>query len=270
MNDATFIPCGGLLLAVHLITEIDTGAATLPQGSIRVRLACGREHVLTGASARQVLRFATPSDDANGEERAVEARERDAGAGVAAARTFTRPAPVEAATSAHALNAVAEAEPADEDEGLAAGVWTALDSSCIAAVRRPATEDGRDALDICFQSGGVYRYEGVPEETATGLIAAPSAGRYFHRHLRGRYGCYRIEEDAAETAGDALTFAAARSRDMCSRGIRDFCAWAGIEDVANGSITRQALQERIAERGGVPNREWASHLRAIGINPMPA
>ena len=34
-----------------------------------------------------------------------------------------------------------------------------------------------------------YKYFGVPPEVYEGLIAAPSMGRYFSQHIRGRYEC---------------------------------------------------------------------------------
>lgn len=42
-------------------------------------------------------------------------------------------------------------------------------------------------LEIEFQSGGVYQYQGVPETVYTGLMAASSLGAYFHEHIRNKY-----------------------------------------------------------------------------------
>lgn len=43
-------------------------------------------------------------------------------------------------------------------------------------------------LTITFHSGAVYGYQGVSWEVWRGLTSAPSAGQYFHRHIKGRYG----------------------------------------------------------------------------------
>ena len=47
-------------------------------------------------------------------------------------------------------------------------------------------------LYIRFHSGGLYAYSGVSESVYSGLISAGSKGRYFHAHIRGRYGERRI------------------------------------------------------------------------------
>lgn len=39
-------------------------------------------------------------------------------------------------------------------------------------------------LDINFKNGTTYIYEGVDQETWEGLKEAPSAGKYFWRHIR--------------------------------------------------------------------------------------
>lgn len=62
--------------------------------------------------------------------------------------------------------------------------YTKLDSSVIAGARYdPETA----TLDIDFTSGDRYRYYAVPPSVHRGLIAAPSAGRYFSAHIRDRY-----------------------------------------------------------------------------------
>jgi hypothetical protein len=43
-------------------------------------------------------------------------------------------------------------------------------------------------LTINFQNGTAYVYRGVQPETVQGLIRAPSAGEFFHRQIKGRYG----------------------------------------------------------------------------------
>jgi len=52
-------------------------------------------------------------------------------------------------------------------------------------------EDSR-ILEILFVDGGLYRYFDVPESIYRGILTAPSAGKYFHGHIRDRYRCERI------------------------------------------------------------------------------
>jgi len=47
-------------------------------------------------------------------------------------------------------------------------------------------------LRIRFHSGGVYEYYGVPRRAYDLLLAAPSKGKYFHQHIKGRYDFARI------------------------------------------------------------------------------
>lgn len=41
---------------------------------------------------------------------------------------------------------------------------------------------------IKFRSGRTYTFYRVPVGIYHGLISAPSAGRYYHAYIRGRYG----------------------------------------------------------------------------------
>lgn len=47
-------------------------------------------------------------------------------------------------------------------------------------------------LHIRFHSGGLYQYTNVPQSVYDGLMSASSHGRYFHAHIKGRYGDTRI------------------------------------------------------------------------------
>ncbi len=49
-----------------------------------------------------------------------------------------------------------------------------------------------ETLEIEFTDGGLYRYFGVPDPVFQGLLAAPSAGRYFHNQIKGRYRFQRL------------------------------------------------------------------------------
>jgi hypothetical protein len=67
--------------------------------------------------------------------------------------------------------------------------WLAVDSSTIVAV---GYDPASATLEIEFHERRIYRYAGVPERHFGGLVAAPSVGRYFHRHIRGRYRYRRL------------------------------------------------------------------------------
>ena len=42
-------------------------------------------------------------------------------------------------------------------------------------------------LEVVFRAGGVYRYQGVPESVYQGLMAAPSHGTFFQKHVKVQY-----------------------------------------------------------------------------------
>ncbi len=62
-----------------------------------------------------------------------------------------------------------------------------LHSSNLAAAGH---EDG--VLQVEFHDGGLYRYIGVSQSVFAALLAAPSAGRYFNREIKGRYRTERL------------------------------------------------------------------------------
>lgn len=65
---------------------------------------------------------------------------------------------------------------------------TVLVSSLLAAVRY-----SRDAtLELTFRSGARYRYFAVPPPVVQRLLAAPSKGTYFNRHIRNRFRYQRL------------------------------------------------------------------------------
>lgn len=63
----------------------------------------------------------------------------------------------------------------------------AVSSSDIASI---GYENG--TMHIRFHSGGLYAYFDVPEFLYMELRSASSKGRYFHAHIKGRYGDTRI------------------------------------------------------------------------------
>ncbi|MBU9889036.1 MAG: KTSC domain-containing protein [Candidatus Omnitrophica bacterium] len=42
-------------------------------------------------------------------------------------------------------------------------------------------------LEVVFRSGGVYRFQDVPEKVYQGLMGAPSHGTYFQKYIKGQY-----------------------------------------------------------------------------------
>lgn len=49
-----------------------------------------------------------------------------------------------------------------------------------------------NALFIEFTSGGLYQYRGFTAAAFGRFLKAKSAGRYFHRNIRGKYKYERI------------------------------------------------------------------------------
>ncbi|WP_237546983.1 KTSC domain-containing protein [Streptomyces jietaisiensis] len=47
-------------------------------------------------------------------------------------------------------------------------------------------------LEVAFHDGGVYRYNDVPADVHTALMAAPSKGGFLARFVKGRYVYRRV------------------------------------------------------------------------------
>ena len=47
-------------------------------------------------------------------------------------------------------------------------------------------------LEIVFRAGGVYRYQGVPENVYQGLMSAPSHGTFFQKHIKVQYPFVKV------------------------------------------------------------------------------
>lgn len=63
-----------------------------------------------------------------------------------------------------------------------------LSSSNLASVRYDADAQ---ILEVTFVNGGTFSYQNVELSLYTGLLAAPSAGKYFHANIRNRYAASR-------------------------------------------------------------------------------
>ena len=61
-----------------------------------------------------------------------------------------------------------------------------ISSSAISAVNYDVSTR---VMLITFKSGRTYPFCGVPEVVYEGLKNATSAGRYYHRNVKGRYDC---------------------------------------------------------------------------------
>jgi hypothetical protein len=47
-------------------------------------------------------------------------------------------------------------------------------------------------LEVVFRAGGVYRYQGVPESIYHELMAAPSHGTFFQKHVKVQYPYVKV------------------------------------------------------------------------------
>lgn len=59
-------------------------------------------------------------------------------------------------------------------------------------IRSISYDADTETLDVEFQSGGVYRYSGVPKSVYTGLINATSPGRFFFNRIKGDYSYKKV------------------------------------------------------------------------------
>jgi hypothetical protein len=64
-----------------------------------------------------------------------------------------------------------------------------VESSMIQAVGYDADTQ---ILEVVFNSGRTYHYDGVPEEVYEGLLAAESKGRYMRSAIIGEYPEVRV------------------------------------------------------------------------------
>jgi hypothetical protein len=58
-----------------------------------------------------------------------------------------------------------------------------------------------DALEVEFHSGKVYRYAGVSASDAAALMGAPSIGKHFGQHVRGKFDHTLVAENEEASAG---------------------------------------------------------------------
>ena len=62
--------------------------------------------------------------------------------------------------------------------------WRRLDSSVFRCAKYTAAER---TLYLLFRSGELYSYFGFPPQQYCDFLAADSQGKYFSRHIRGRF-----------------------------------------------------------------------------------
>lgn len=65
-------------------------------------------------------------------------------------------------------------------------------------IRRFEYHPQRQALDVEFVSGRLYRYAAVPPEIAEGFRAAFSKGRFFNARIRDKYACIELAPEPAD------------------------------------------------------------------------
>jgi hypothetical protein len=70
-------------------------------------------------------------------------------------------------------------------------------------------------LFITFQSGELYCYDGVEPEAYAAMRRSISRGRFFMKHIRGRYAYGRVEDRSAVrlSAGPQVARSAAGPRE---------------------------------------------------------
>ncbi len=67
--------------------------------------------------------------------------------------------------------------------------WQRVSSTAINSV---SYKHAAQELYIEFNTGHVYRYDGVPRKTLRNLLRARSVGKYFHQHIKGQYDFDRV------------------------------------------------------------------------------
>ena len=78
----------------------------------------------------------------------------------------------------------------------------AVQSTTLAAI---AYDHSTSLLQLEFRTHSVYHYFGVPHDTYELLMLAPSKGKYFNQHIRGRfpYTCHtELTSSPPQTPGD--------------------------------------------------------------------
>lgn len=55
-------------------------------------------------------------------------------------------------------------------------------------------------LQVEFNSGSVYQYASVEQETWESLQTADSTGKFFNREIKGKYECDRVDDEIETTA----------------------------------------------------------------------
>lgn len=59
-------------------------------------------------------------------------------------------------------------------------------------INKIAYDESEKLLTLTFNSGGAYSYKDVPKEVFDALLAAESAGKYFHAHIKGKYETEKV------------------------------------------------------------------------------
>lgn len=65
----------------------------------------------------------------------------------------------------------------------------AVDSSNVDSI---GFDPDTSTLRVRFHNGGVYEYDGVPEETFSEFMAASSLGKFLHQYIKGIYPFRKI------------------------------------------------------------------------------
>lgn len=59
-------------------------------------------------------------------------------------------------------------------------------------IRSIGYDASTQTLEVEFHSGGMYQYDGVPENEYRNLMAASSHGQYFNAHIKNAYQWHQV------------------------------------------------------------------------------
>lgn len=83
-----------------------------------------------------------------------------------------------------AVELLAEGAEVMSDETSSGRITHAFVSSAISFIDY---DESTQDLSVTFRNGGPYVFTGVPRSVVEGWVAAPSAGGYYNRFIRGVY-----------------------------------------------------------------------------------
>ena len=83
-------------------------------------------------------------------------------------------------------------------------------------IRSIGYNSGSMTLEVKFQSGDIYQYQGVPRSKYNALMVAGSKGAFFNANIRDRYPTVRLEFSTEGQSG-RRTVRSIRKRIVAAR-----------------------------------------------------